>query len=239
MTIEEWLGHANPEALADELARFGDRPLRLFACACLRRVWPLLPAESWREAVEAHEQYADGRLRKADLLEVCVKAELETAEGFWASRGSVYDLCDCPSCERTAEAALLKDMQQSPPQSEWLAAKAVFYAADLAAWEAEPVRRLGARRDERRAQYPLFCDILGRPKLVQFEPSWLRWNEGCVVKVAQAIHRRDRFGDLPILGDALEEAGCTSEVILGHCRLNKVHARGCWVVEALLRPGSP
>jgi hypothetical protein len=39
---------------------------------------------------------------------------------------------------------------------------------------------------------------------------------------------------LPVLADALEEAGCTDEVILSHCRQSGEHVRGCWVVDAVL-----
>ena len=41
------------------------------------------------------------------------------------------------------------------------------------------------------------------------EPSWLAWNDATVAKVAYAISTEKRWEDLPILADALEEAGCT------------------------------
>ena len=41
------------------------------------------------------------------------------------------------------------------------------------------------------------------------------------------------FGRLPVLADALEEAGCTTEAILSHCRQPGEHVRGCWVVDLL------
>ena len=46
-----------------------------------------------------------------------------------------------------------------------------------------------------------------------------------------------RFEDLPILADALEEAGCDDEDILGHCRSDGEHVRGCWAVDLLLGKG--
>jgi hypothetical protein len=42
------------------------------------------------------------------------------------------------------------------------------------------------------------------------------------------------FSDMPVLGDALEESGCTDPDILGHCRSGGQHVRGCWVVDLLL-----
>lgn len=68
----------------------------------------------------------------------------------------------------------------------------------------------------------------------KIDPSWLRWNDQCVYKIAQGIYAERRFDDMPILGDALEDAGCDDEAILGHCRENTLHARGCWVVDLIL-----
>jgi hypothetical protein len=53
-------------------------------------------------------------------------------------------------------------------------------------------------------------------------------------KLAQAIYDERRFSDLPILGDALEEAGCMDAAILAHCRQPGGHGRGCWVVDRIV-----
>jgi type VI secretion system protein ImpC len=67
------------------------------------------------------------------------------------------------------------------------------------------------------------------------EPSWLRWKDDTIARMARAIRDSGRFADLPILADALEEAGCADERILGHCRDEWAgHAAGCWVLDALL-----
>lgn len=66
------------------------------------------------------------------------------------------------------------------------------------------------------------------------DPSWLAWNDGTVRKIAQAIHEEKSFDVLPILADALEDAGCADEEILEHCRECAEHVRCCWVVEHLL-----
>jgi hypothetical protein len=54
-----------------------------------------------------------------------------------------------------------------------------------------------------------------------------------VAHVVQGIYDEHRFGDLPILADALEDAGCGDSEILGHCRGPRPHARGCWVLDLL------
>jgi hypothetical protein len=63
---------------------------------------------------------------------------------------------------------------------------------------------------------------------------WLTWNDGTVPKLAQVIYDDRRFSDLPILADALEEAGCDDDAIVAHCRGGGEHVRGCWVVDLLL-----
>ena len=63
------------------------------------------------------------------------------------------------------------------------------------------------------------------------------WNDGTVLKLARAIHDEEAFGRLPILGDALEDAGCTNAEMLKHCRGPGPHIPGCWVVDLLLGKG--
>jgi hypothetical protein len=61
------------------------------------------------------------------------------------------------------------------------------------------------------------------------------WRTDVVLRLASGIQRSGDFSALPILADALEEAGCDSLFVLNHCRLCPVHEPGCWVVSAVLR----
>ncbi|MBY0522805.1 MAG: hypothetical protein K2R98_05385 [Gemmataceae bacterium] len=56
-----------------------------------------------------------------------------------------------------------------------------------------------------------------------------------VVGLAQSIYQERAFDRLPILADALEDAGCTNQAMLAHCRGPGLHVRGCWVVDLLLK----
>jgi hypothetical protein len=60
------------------------------------------------------------------------------------------------------------------------------------------------------------------------------WRSSAVLGIAEAIYEERAFDRLPILADALEEAGCDQEYLLAHCRGDDLHDRGCWVVDAVL-----
>jgi hypothetical protein len=68
----------------------------------------------------------------------------------------------------------------------------------------------------------------------RIEPSWVTWYGGLIVSIARQMYEARDFTDMPILGDALEEAGCTDQDILVHCRSGGEHVRGCWVVDLVL-----
>jgi hypothetical protein len=68
-------------------------------------------------------------------------------------------------------------------------------------------------------------------------PVWLCWHGGTIPKLAQAIYDERAFDRLPVLADALEEAGCTDADLLGHLRGPGPHVRGCWALDLLLGKG--
>jgi hypothetical protein len=80
----------------------------------------------------------------------------------------------------------------------------------------------------------LFRCVLGpaRPK-VAFDPDWVAWNRGTVPVIARMIRTRGAYSDMPILADALQDAGCDAEELLAHCR-EPHHGCGCWVLNAIL-----
>src|SRR5262249_32667517 len=82
----------------------------------------------------------------------------------------------------------------------------------------------------KRRQWLLLEDLTPRT-VAPINPAWLTPN---VKAIAQAVYDERRFQDLPILGDALEEAGCTNADLLGHCRSGGEHVKGCWAVDLVL-----
>jgi len=84
-------------------------------------------------------------------------------------------------------------------------------------------------------QNAILRDIVGNPfRSLSIAPALLAWNVGTIPKIATAIYDGRAFGDMPILADALEEAGCADETILSHCRQPRMHVRGCWLLDLVL-----
>ncbi len=97
-----------------------------------------------------------------------------------------------------------------------------------------PVKKARRReQEEERAQCELLRDILPNPfrKLPKPKKSW---RTETVRALATGIYAERAFDRMPILADALEDAGCEHADILTHCRGDGPHVRGCWVVDLIL-----
>jgi hypothetical protein len=94
---------------------------------------------------------------------------------------------------------------------------------------------LAALADTRLIQSALLRDVIGNPfRPVAVDPAWLAWHDGFIRALARRIDKRRAFDLLPILADALEDAGCDNADMVAHCRLGTEHVRGCWLVDSLL-----
>lgn len=138
-----------------------------------------------------------------------------------------------------------------------LGSLAQFYACFPSAWQAALEGTAGYVADWGDSSHKcratcLLLDnlrcIFGNPfKPVAVDPHWLT---STVVVLGRSMYESKDFTDMPILGDALEDAGCDNSDILVHCRLEDVgltspnvhipyrrggpHCRGCWVIDLLL-----
>jgi hypothetical protein len=110
------------------------------------------------------------------------------------------------------------------------------YAADsVADTEAATGKWQTARSGEQKVQAALLRDIFGNPfRPVTFSPQWLT---PTVVAIAREMYDSRDFSAMPILADALQDAGCDSDDILNHCRGEGPHVRACWVVDLVLGKG--
>ena len=101
-------------------------------------------------------------------------------------------------------------------------------AARYAACEGRREWHCGQQTDELR-------DIFGNPfRPVAFDPSW---HTSIATQLARQAYVSGDFAALPILADALQDAGCDDADILAHCRDEGPHVRGCWVVDLVLGRG--
>jgi hypothetical protein len=113
------------------------------------------------------------------------------------------------------------------------AAHAVALHAAIAAPDSQFARtRDSAHTTERSAQADLVREIFGNPfRPDGFSPAW---RTDTVVVLARLIYESGDFGALPILADALQDAGCDDQELLAHCREPGAHVRGCWVLDLAL-----
>jgi hypothetical protein len=172
----------------------------------------------------AIEQYERGHLNKTEkFLQLATAVTEENAAGFVASlsRKHLREVkAYINGCPRTDEG--------------WSKLRFYHIVSCVRRRSAEEVE---AERAEElhlhRRGVELLRDVIG-PQVV-VDPSVLAWRGGTIPKLVRAIHDERRWEDLPVLADALEEAGCDDEELVNHCRKQgRVHVRGCWLLGLLL-----
>lgn len=219
MTEAEWLSQNDPADMLNFLSEEASgRKLRLFGVACVDRQIHTGQGNVFASLVRIAEQFADGRLTDIEVASVVESvADTEHSTSIaWACR----HLC-------------LTDHAGS-----FVAAASSIYAADAASEASgeEFNSRLHLRQTptwcgERHNQSQLLKDIFGNPfRPVAVDSAWLTET---VVALAEGIYQERAFDRMPILADALEDAGCDNADVLNHCRQPGEHVRGCWVVDLL------
>jgi hypothetical protein len=89
--------------------------------------------------------------------------------------------------------------------------------------------------EARVAMAELVREIYGNPfRPPEIAREWLACNHGAVWRIAEQIAASGNFAEMPILADALEDAGCTDEYLLAHYRAERTHVPGCWALDAAL-----
>ena len=214
MTEEEW-----PDASFWSMEQYfvenaSEYKQRQFACACCRQIWNLL-SETRRRQLRLVEKFVDGKIGSDDLIAEFEGIEFgveisEEAGGEQAER-AIWSLAhEWINPDREGR---LQTHSESRSVAESL--------GKSQPWE------IG-----RRLQGEYLSDIFGNPfRPVVADPAWLT---STVRSLADAIYWDRAFDRLPILADALEEAGCVNADVLLHCREPAEHVRGCWVVDLVL-----
>ncbi len=263
MTEAEWLATDDCGVLMQWVAKHAStRKFRLYLCGACQTIRDLFYCSSSANAVAIAERMADGlasekEIKRADweseapsfgydFEEEFMRSDLESRPGFTAAHnqyrqetletlvrmGALSELAltggswqvNEPLRDRMVAAATLANFCVHPDftpdrHPNWDPCKRIYMHIAKLDW---PGRWL------------IDC-VHGNPfRPVRADPAWLAWKSGTVPAIARRIYDEKAFGDLPILADALEEAGCSNPAMIVHCRDDHRHVRGCWVLDCLL-----
>ncbi|VTR96284.1 Uncharacterized protein (Fragment) OS=uncultured bacterium PE=4 SV=1 [Gemmata massiliana] len=220
MTEAEWLASDDPismhGAVPRALEHAGHRDPRvrrkreLFGAACCRLVWPEVIDARSRRCVEHLERQFD---EERDLSGEQARAIFRSAEAVIRGAGLA-------GSESQREAAFAVHAACEPA-----------YVIDcLLHFDGRGATTVHARQIA-----DLLREIVGNPfRPVAFAPEW---RTSTARAVALQMYETREFSAMPILADALQDAGCDSADVLDHCRGPGPHVYGCWVVDAVLAKG--
>jgi hypothetical protein len=217
MTEAEWQAATDPTPMILSLGdRVSERKLRLFAVACARTVWDRLAFDRMREAVDIGERFADGLATEQERFRV------------------MSDLFALPSNAVRDRDHRFKNLTREE-NAAYLAALNAVVPIDGTPqrFVSRPTWQFAAEVTGDR-QPGLLRDIFNPFHPVTFDPAWIT---PTVRSLAEGIYADGAFDRLPILADALQDAGCENADVLDHCRGDGPHVRGCWVVDLILGKG--
>jgi hypothetical protein len=213
MTAEEWDSSSDFRAMTRALEDVrSTRKWHCFAVACVSLIWDRVP-DHLREIIKVTERFiqrkaSNGERSRARLQmggpEAQVRNSVEWAV-YWASAAPT----DINSSARGSVPYSVRQVLLTPGNGQ-------------PPLHPEPDR--------------LLCDLLREifpnpARTPRIEPAWLRWSDGAVRRVAETTDEEGDLARLPVLADALEEAGCTDEHLLGHLRGPGNHWLGCWALD--------
>jgi len=189
--------------------KIGRRKLRLFACEIVRAWRHTSVDEVIFQNVLIAERFADQMVSRAVLFNA-LQSGLDEHSRRWDPhvRGE-YRFLAVQTCHPEAfQTALLITASPFPILSTRYASDGWFVSCNL-----------------------LRC-VFGNP--FQKPAFNKKWRSESVTALATGIYEERAFDRLPILADALEEAGCDEPTMLSHLRGSGPHCRGCWVLDLAL-----
>jgi hypothetical protein len=233
MTEQAWQAGRMPAKLleqAEGCGRAGERRLHLFAAACCRAVEHLFYDPCQTAAVVALERHADG-LASADELAAAHEAVLGMGNFDPDRRSAGLD------ARYMAVSVVRQAARPASPEggvgvlasrAQVLCTVVLGVSERLYTLTGGPYQSYQGRK---RLCHLVRCLFDNPFRPVVFDASW---RTETAVALAAGIYEHRAFDRLPILADALEEAGCDQADVLTHCRGPGPHARGCWVVDGVL-----
>jgi hypothetical protein len=209
MTPDEWFSSTTPRDLLEAVRYHASlRKLRQLTGACVRLLGPLQDNEGARSAAKLFADFLEGHTTGPDF-EAAVGQDLN-------------DLAALGVSSAAEGAQLLSSTFDCWPVNVAIgAATSILGTVPL------------EKRDETaRAVCDLFRELLAPPfARAPLPRRVLRWGDGSLLRLAEVIDAEGRFAELPVLADALEEAGCGNAHLIEHCRGPNGHRPGCWALE--------
>jgi hypothetical protein len=187
------------------------RKLRLFAIACCRSEREFITAPLCKSLLDLLSRAVED-----NTLEDQVDEARNAVEAWARKQGRIETPLD----------SVISSRFDQKPDKRWIAQWGACQAA-----VADPTKlAYGFFREI--AYRPYFLDIVGAhfPSVV-FDPEW---RTSDAVSLGRSIYESRDFSLMPILGDALQDAGCEHSDLLAHCRGGGPHVRGCWVIDQVL-----
>jgi hypothetical protein len=256
MTEAEWPEGTDIQALYLTVCRTTSaRKLRLFACACCDRIAHLIDDDRSHSALATVRRAADSLADSEELqraLDATMRATNEIGRRVIVSAFGEEEYTRLRQRERTASSGptdtVYHAAEANPAfQAAWAVRLAAgphraSYVINVASVAAEAAVRARAElhagdysaalERERAMLCSLWRDVHSNPfRPVAFSPEW---RTDTALTLARQMYEAREFGAMPILADALQDAGCDNEDILNHCRSEAPHVRGCWVVDLVL-----
>ena len=235
MTAAEWLACRDPETMLNATGfEPSGRKLLLLAVACCQRVRWVIEDDRTDRAVEVAARWVGGEASEGDFraslagVQAVLRLHYEGAGGTYGpfarykAARAVARLADPPSV-RSASSAL-DDAANAVGEREW-------YGYGATDWSEDHIVAVYAGF-EKAEQAVLVREVFGNPFYpAAFDPDW---RTAAAVALARTIYTDRTWDRLPVLADALEDAGCDDAAVLGHLRGSGPHVRGCWVVDGVL-----
>ncbi len=229
MDEQTWLESIDSAAMLEFVwhwDQLSERKLWWFRVICCSRILRLANDESAREAVRVAEAIAE-REEEETRLEDIVHGIARG--GHDATQAAARQACSA-LLEWNADLHALRAGLNNAVLS--IGYEVGYRGPGDATW-GRP--RQEAMQREREVHAALFREIVGNPfQEISIDQEWFSFRNGLVRTMAAMIYSDRRFEDMPILADALEDAGCDSADILNHLRGPGTHVRGCWALDLIL-----
>ena len=229
MNEANWLTQNDPLALLGELypprglhsTQPQTRKARAYLLACARRQWPRLPAVC-RALVELAERFSDDPRGESELR----RAVAPVAEQLLNSDGEPEDLEEAVAALAALGHPVIATTEK-PDADSWRGLAALVYLpfdtrTPSFGWVPHAFHSI-----------ELLREVFGNPyRYRRFDPNW---RTDTATSLAKQMYESREFSAMPILADALQDAGCDDSDVLNHCRdVNQTHVCGCWVLDLVL-----